>query len=515
MVVSGVIVSSAPILAGMSERETREVASGITPAEPVVEQPLEDGQIESGEQAEEQPKPAQDATDADQQTQPSAESVDAEPENDAGAIRSDDPVETANAEGNTTAEAAGAEQSSEPVIDVAQVEASEPDDLGAMQEADTTPADQPETGGTGGELLSPDAQSATGDVVVGADQPVQVSVQSEAPQAPGGENNLSISTDPAQPPLPESEMESSGFATSDEPADDQQTDQVAVLADPVISAEGAETGVSGIIEDQADDVTTGRLPSVGFDQKSPEPESEPETVEITDPALELAEEDPRALARFAAEFENPDNKPLMSIILIDDGSQPAIDQGALKRFPFPVSFAVDVTWPGAGAAAQKYRDAGFEVMALVNLPKDAAGRDTEVAMQTYLTTVSEAVAVMEGTGTGLQASREASEQLIPILKESGHGLVMLPNGLNTAQKIIAREGVPALTAFRDFDAKGQGSKVIRRFLDHAAFKASQNDEGVIMVGRLREETVSALLLWGLQGRSSSVAMAPVSAVLLN
>ena len=64
----------------------------------------------------------------------------------------------------------------------------------------------------------------------------------------------------------------------------------------------------------------------------------------------------------------------------------------------------------------------------------------------------------------------------------------------------------------NFDGKGQTAVVIRRFLDQAAFKASQ-EGGVIMVGRLREETLAALLVWGLQDRAGSVALAPVSAVI--
>jgi polysaccharide deacetylase 2 family uncharacterized protein YibQ len=90
---------------------------------------------------------------------------------------------------------------------------------------------------------------------------------------------------------------------------------------------------------------------------------------------------------------------------------------------------------------------------------------------------------------------------------------MFPQGLNTAQKLIAREGVPSASVFRDFDANGQDARAIRRFLDQAAFRAGQEEGGVIMVGRLRAETISALLLWGLQDRASSVALAPVSAVL--
>jgi polysaccharide deacetylase 2 family uncharacterized protein YibQ len=216
--------------------------------------------------------------------------------------------------------------------------------------------------------------------------------------------------------------------------------------------------------------------------------------------------------RYAAPFSNPENKPLMAIVLIDDGSSP-ISFEALADFPYPISYAVDADWPGAAEAAEKYRGAGLEVLAMADLPPGAGATDAEVAMQSYLGAVPEAVAVMEGTDTGLQASRAATEQLIPILQDSGHGLVLFPNGLDTAQKLISREGVPVVSVFRDFDGDGQDATVIRRFLDQAAFKAGQGDQGVIMVGRLRAETVSALLLWGLQDRAGSVALAPVSAVL--
>ena len=74
--------------------------------------------------------------------------------------------------------------------------------------------------------------------------------------------------------------------------------------------------------------------------------------------------------------------------------------------------------------------------------------------------------------------------------------------------------MPAAAIFRDFDSKGQTSTVIRRFLDQAAFKAGI-EGSVIMMGRMRPETISALLVWGLQDRASQVALAPVSAVLKN
>jgi hypothetical protein len=122
------------------------------------------------------------------------------------------------------------------------------------------------------------------------------------------------------------------------------------------------------------------------------------------------------------------------------------------------------------------------------------------------------VAVLEGPETGLQGGREMSDQVSAIMAATGHGIVWQPKGLDTAQKLAAREGVASQTLFRDFDSEGQTPSMIRRFLDQAAFRADQQG-AVIMVGRLRPDTISALLLWGLQDRASRVAVAPISAVL--
>lgn len=74
--------------------------------------------------------------------------------------------------------------------------------------------------------------------------------------------------------------------------------------------------------------------------------------------------------------------------------------------------------------------------------------------------------------------------------------------------------MPSATVFRDFDSADQTPTVIRRFLDQAAFRAGQ-EGGVIMMGRLRADTISALILWGLQDRASRVDLAPVSVLLTN
>lgn len=416
------------------------------------------------------------------------------------------------------------------------VAAPEPDDLSPLEGADTAPATPPETGRPEVSLSAPQAQGDGAGVAIGSDEPVLPSPQALPPEEPRDEAGPTVATEPAEPPAPaETPTEApapqagaesaAALSISAEPAQPRQPDvetgsglfgdgdapgggdaavepepaaEKPAMDGPAAEETGEDDQPSGTIGNLAEGVTTGRLPAV------------------TDaPETEAAEPDPAAgpaLDRFAVPFENPEGKPLMAIVLIDDGASP-VSFEALADFPYPISYAIDAGWPGAADAAANYRAAGLEVLALVDLPEGFGARDTEVAMQSHLRAVPQAVAVMEGVGTGLQSSREAAAQLVPILQDAGLGLVLFSEGLDTTRKLIAREGVPVAPVFRDFDAEGQNARVIRRFLDQAAFRAAQEEGGVVMVGRLRAETVSALLLWGLQDRAGSVALAPVSAVL--
>lgn len=470
------------------------------------------------------------------------------------------------------------DQETPDVSDAPKVTPPKPDDLTSLQDADTAPADQPETAQPESGMSAPEAGDEASGVEVESDSPVLPSPQAMAPAAPTDEEDLSISTEPAQPPVPD--VEDSGAFDSPqsgpEPStapDEVQTpeteaeaetgkeaapepqarapqadttadisdqarpsDEIAAIPDPKPEqaaqneadeatdtaptlTDADDAGRQTTFGNMAQGVTTGRLPSMTDTPATPEADAEtaaaiaPEEADQTDAADDAEAEDTRPpLERFATEFDNPEGKPLMSIVLIDDGDS-AVGLEALSGFPYPISFALDPGWPGAAEAARRYREAGFETLAMAYLPPGASPADTEVAMQAQMAAVPNAVAVFEAPDADLQSNRDASEQLASILSASGHGLVMYPQGLNTAQKLIAKEGVPSATLFRDFDAKGQDATVIRRFLDQAAFKASREGGGVIMVGRLRPDTISALLLWGLQDRASTVALAPVSAIL--
>lgn len=184
----------------------------------------------------------------------------------------------------------------------------------------------------------------------------------------------------------------------------------------------------------------------------------------------------------------------------------------LKDFPYALNFAVDSNLPDAAERVAMYRAEGFEVLGMVDMPAGALPSDAETNLGVLLPQMGEIVGVLEGQGVGLQESREISDQVTAILAQSGHGLVAQAKGLNSMPNLARKAGVPAAPIFRDFDGKGQDARVIRRFLDQAAFKAGQ-EGAVIMLGRLRPETISALLVWGLQDRAGTVALAPVSAVL--
>ncbi len=275
-------------------------------------------------------------------------------------------------------------------------------------------------------------------------------------------------------------------------APEQRTDGRPTIGTPAAITSERDTGV-----------TINRLPNA-------------QSGEQTAPEAQATAQSP-AITRYGQPFANPDDKPLMSVLLMDVGSDlqgGEVGIAALRSFPYPLSFAVDVSLPDAAERMQTYRNEGFEVLAMVDLPQGAQPSDAETTLAVAFSRMPEVIGVLEGQGAGLQPDRATADQVTVILGQGGYGLVTQDKGLNTMPKLAVKEGVPAAPVFRDFDSKGQTPTVIRRFLDQAAFKAGI-EGSVIMMGRMRPETISALLVWGLQDRASQVALAPVSAVLKN
>ena len=219
------------------------------------------------------------------------------------------------------------------------------------------------------------------------------------------------------------------------------------------------------------------------------------------------------LERYAAPFHAAGDKPLMSVVLIDDGSGP-LGPRDIGAFPYPLTVALDAAAPGAFQRMKRYREQGVEVMALADLPPDATPEEARADIQAVLERLPEIVAVLEGTGTGLKGAPEVASGVVEHIAQSGHGLVLLPQGRNAAQPFALPEKMPSVSVFRDLDGQGQGAAVVRRFLEHAASRAGQNGP-VVLLGRLRPDTVSSLRRWGSNGPgSAAVDIVPISSLLL-
>jgi hypothetical protein len=462
----------------------------------------------------------------------------------------------------------GRSRDSAPVLNAPAPRADVPeqDSLAALDPDTQTSASLPETGSAEG-LSTPAAPEGQTPMSPGAEEPVLPNPQAVAPDAPQAADELSISTEPAQPPAPDvADIEGAFDAPQGMEAPEVEEDEAITLPAEEIAVE--EDAVpepapeSDIVEtppvvDAEEDAPTPEAAPQSTAADAPAPVEEPQSAEATPepadtesdgrpnigtpavtladrdtgvvinrpgatPATEPAEadeivnDDPRPVVVNSLAGDQPEGKPLMSVVLIDDGTSVTAGSAglaALRSFPYPLSFAVDSGLSDAAERVETYREAGFEVLALVDLPQGAQPSDAETAFAATLDRIGPVVGVLEGTQSGFQGSRALADQVTDILAQSGHGLVTQDKGLNTMPKLARKAGVPADPVFRDFDSKDQTARVIRRFLDQAAFKAGQ-EGAVIMLGRLRPDTVSALLLWGLQDRASDVALVPISAVLL-
>ncbi len=310
--------------------------------------------------------------------------------------------------------------------------------------------------------------------------------------------------EPAPTPQP---APSSGPAPASQPEPEAEpvgkTDQLPLIVvepepgatgDAVIDVTPEEEMTPG--EQAAATVVTGRLPRIG---------------DVPVEAVEAPAPEP-ALSRNAIAFSTSGDQPLLAFVLIDTGAD-RTTLGDLDKLPFPVTVAVDASAADAADAMAFYRAQGAEVALIVPLPSGATPTDVDVTIEAYAPLLAGAVAVLAEDDLGFQTLGDGAVQLATNLAESGHGLVSFPSGLNTGHKAALKAGVRAGLVFRDLDSKGQDAPVIRRFLDNAAFRA-RSEDGVIVIARTEPETLQALLEWSLGTRAQSVALAPLSAVLL-
>jgi hypothetical protein len=238
-----------------------------------------------------------------------------------------------------------------------------------------------------------------------------------------------------------------------------------------------------------------------------EPDLEPAT-ESPDPApADAPETDVRPpLERFATPFDNPEGRPLLSVVLIDAGD---VDTSAtLWAFPYPLSIAVDPAGDAATARMDRLRAAGFEVVALVDLPSAATPADAEIAIAGTLRALSEAVALFEAPGADLPRGGALDRQIAAIAGADGLGLLREDRG--PAAGVTSGDAPSA--AYQLLQSGDGGPEAIRRALDRVALRASQTGQAVV-AAPLNADVVNALAAWARSSGAERMVLAPVSAIL--
>lgn len=215
--------------------------------------------------------------------------------------------------------------------------------------------------------------------------------------------------------------------------------------------------------------------------------------------------------RHSAEAVETQGKPLFSIILeIDDPAQPGPE--TMVAFPYPVSFAVSLDLPDAARKVELMRDLGYEAFVMPSFPENAEIKDVITSLELQSSHDIEAVGLIERRAGDFTSTLDISNEVIAYANAHHMALLFHSKGLNSALTHTRKEGIPAADIFRSFSHDNLSTDRMRRSLDQAVLRAAV-ERPVIVTGRLTAQTISALILWGLQDRASRVALVPASQIL--
>ncbi|MCV2877977.1 divergent polysaccharide deacetylase family protein [Sedimentimonas flavescens] len=272
----------------------------------------------------------------------------------------------------------------------------------------------------------------------------------------------------------------------------------------VFSVDGG-AGAGGAAFSTAPGVVTDRLPRIATE--GAETPVDPVPV-ATDPDLP-------AFERYAQAFIAPPGVPLVSVVLVDVGTQAGgLDRNTLKMLDFPVTVAIDPNRADAREAAAEYRARGLEVAILAQaLPENASATDLEVAVEAWRAAIPEAVAVVEPAQPMIQNNRKLAEQMVTILNRAGLGLITQRQGLNPAAQLARAASLPEAEVWRVLDAEREPAAAIERALTRAAFEAQRDGRVTIMLSAW-PESVAGLSGWAAR-LGQGIALAPVTTLVEN
>ena len=413
----------------------------------------------------------------------------------------------------------------------------------ATPEIATAPAEAPPVA-KGSPVPDAPAPTAQVEVASGAEEPVTRSVQNNLAETGAGSSEPvvdatpapavaepveTVESEPVQPataPLSEAD----DVATVDEPAEapaivadapqaeDEPmapaNEEAAAVQAPPAPVEDAQAQTAEVAPSSETVIVAQALPQASGTVRINRPGAAPEETEnetsATPEAAALPADAP-ALLRFAAPFENAEGLPVIAVLLVDTGEMdPAL--ASSDNLGFTPTVAINALGADAGSKLAAYQAAGAEVAMQLDLPDGARPSDVEVAFEAAFELLPDA-AMLFSNGSGAIEERSVVAQVMEILAADGHGFVTVQRGFGSAARTAEQAGVPAATVLRDLDGAGEDKRAITRALDQAAFRARQTGE-IVLLGRMRPETVDALRDWAADLGRETLAIAPVTAILL-
>lgn len=224
-----------------------------------------------------------------------------------------------------------------------------------------------------------------------------------------------------------------------------------------------------------------------------------------------------ALKSNAVKYERSD-RPLLAVILQDIGDK-GLTVKQLKSLRAPITIAIRADDPKSIERAVAYKDAGFEVIAMVpsdrNSPLNLATNPGQVdaALEMVFLNVPNAIGLVDNTLAKVQKNSRTAAAIVKSFKQSGYGLITYAKGLNAVDRVAGARGVRTAKIARMLDANHENKALIIRYLDRVSLEAGR-DGAAIVLGTTDKATVIALAGWLLSSKGQNVSLAPASAVLL-
>lgn len=324
-------------------------------------------------------------------------------------------------------------------------------------------------------------------------------------------------------PEPETKVETVVEAETERSSSDDIIAEVNTLINepkPVVSTrlpqmtdDVTEVGAATQDEVASDEPINNRLPTLADELNAETASKQEAAVEAEAPAVtQLDPNEVGALRAFAADAPTPTDLPKISVILIDAGDL-GIATTEIIAQPFPATLAIRTGMSNGQAKLRTYRTAGIEVLTMTDdLPRLADPSDVQVALAAYFDRYRESIGVLDPLDRRIQSNRALLGPVLDGVKTGGFGFVSYEQGLNSAQQEAERRDVPAASIFRILDAELEDSAKIKRYLDRAAFTATQQGHAVVL-GHSYRETVDAISSWA-KDNEFNFSFVPVSSILL-